>query len=77
MLRRRKRWQNDLPTSDLWSANGNRTKCFKTIRELQGLSLSQKNPALFYAICRERILIENKASQSTAYMQRASLCYWL
>jgi len=51
MLRRRKRWQNDLPTNDLWSANGDNTKCFKTIRELQEFSLSQKNPALFYAIC--------------------------
>jgi len=76
MLRRRKRWQNDFPTNDLWSAIGDHTKCFKTIRELQELSLSQKNPALFYAICRVRILIENKASLSTAYLQRTLLCYW-
>jgi hypothetical protein len=76
MLRRRTRWLNDLLSDDLWSANGNHSKCFKTIRELQKLSLSQKNPALFYAICRVRILIENKTSPSTAYMQRALLCYW-
>jgi hypothetical protein len=76
MLRRRKRWKNDLPTNEFWNANGNHTKCFKTIEELQELSLSQNNPTLFYAICRVRILIENKASQSTAYMQRTLLFYW-